>query len=81
MYGPIDTPTAEELEAERCYLEAMDRIAEYDAWIELQAQLDDFTGWPLADLVEELEIVRTLTPDQADVIAELEAEIARRRAA
>jgi hypothetical protein len=75
-------PAVEDLERERRYWQDLDRIAEYDAWIEMQAmeqaELDDLGTWPLADLIEELETARTLTPDQEDIIAELEAEIARR---
>ena len=39
----------------------------------------DFATWPLAGLVEQLDTVRTLTPDQVEVIAELEERIAQRR--
>jgi hypothetical protein len=71
-------PTEEELACERQYWADLDRIAEYDAYVAAQAEepdLDDFTTWPLEDLVIELQTVRTLTPDQEDIIAELEAAI------
>jgi hypothetical protein len=32
------TPTEEELEAERRYWADLDRIAEYDAWVQMQAE-------------------------------------------
>jgi sporulation-control protein spo0M len=35
----------------------------------------DFTTWPLADLIEELEIVQTLTPDQWEVITEIDRRL------
>jgi len=73
------TPTGAELEQERQYWQAMDRAAELDAWTELQAQLESFEAWSTGDLVDELETLRTLTPDQTDVIEEIEAEIRRRR--
>jgi hypothetical protein len=81
---PADTewgPTPEDVEHEHQYWESMDRIAEYDAWMEAQAELESFENWPLGDLVDELETLRTLTPDQVDVIDELVTEIERRRAA
>jgi sporulation-control protein spo0M len=34
--------------------------------------------WIVRDLVEELEVVQTLTPDQREVITEIEPEIERR---
>jgi hypothetical protein len=74
-------PTPEDVEHERQYWEAMNRIADYDAWVEAQAELQSFENWPLGDLIDELETVRTLTPDQVDVIDELVAEIGRRVAA
>ena len=75
----VQCPTPEEVEAERQYLALLERIAEYEAYLELQAEeavLEDFETWPLEDLVEELETVRTLTPDDAETIAEIEAAIA-----
>jgi len=76
------SPTPEVLETERRYWRDLDRIAEYDAWMETQMeQLENFETWSLADLLEEFETVRTLTPDQEEIIAELEREIERRRAA
>jgi hypothetical protein len=77
----IMCPTDEELEHEQAYWDAMDRIAEYDTYVEMQANLEDFSTWPIDDLIEELETVRILTPDQENVIEELVAEIERRRAA
>jgi hypothetical protein len=70
--------TLEDVEHERRYWEAMDTSAEYDACIEAQAALESFESWALSDLVGELEVVRTLTPDQTDVIEEMVAEIQRR---
>jgi hypothetical protein len=71
-------PSPEDVEHERQYWEALDRIAEYDAWTEAQAALESFESWALGDLFDELETVRTLTPDQEDIIDELVAEIERR---
>jgi hypothetical protein len=72
-------PTSEDVQQERLYWSSMNRIGEYDAWVEAQVQNAwDFATWPLADLVEELEVVQTLTPDQREIIAEIETEIERR---
>jgi hypothetical protein len=71
-------PTTEQLQQERQYWADLDRIAEYDAYLAMQAEepdLDDFSTCPLDDLLIELQTVRTLTPDQEEVIAELEAAI------
>lgn len=76
----IFAPTDEELVAERHYWGDMARVAEYDTWTEMRAQLESFDTWPLDDLLYELETVRILIPDQEDVIAELEDAIASRRA-
>jgi len=79
---PTLTLTGEELEAERAYWAMEDAREDYAGWIEAQVEEPtDFASWPGADLVEELETVRTLTPDQDEIIAELEHEIERRRAA
>jgi hypothetical protein len=78
------TPSEDELEQERGYWQDLARIAEYDAWVETQAEaaiLEDFSNWPLSDLLDELDMVRTLTPDQEDIIQEIEAAIAQKRAA
>ncbi|MGI8827852.1 MAG: hypothetical protein ACR2JC_19920 [Chloroflexota bacterium] len=77
----MDSPTPDELETERRYWAHMDRIAEHDGWVKAQAQMESFDAWPLDDLLEELETVRVLTPDQETVIAELETAIAARQAA
>jgi hypothetical protein len=72
-------PTSEDVQQERLYWSSVNRIEEYDVWIEAQAESAwDFATWPLADLVEELEVVQTLTPDQREIIAEIETEIERR---
>jgi len=71
----------DELETERRYWANMDRIAEHDVWMDVQAQLESFETWPLDDLLDELETVRVLSPDQESIIAELEGAIARRQAA
>jgi hypothetical protein len=71
--------TSEDVQQEQLYWSSMNRIEEYDVWIEAQVEsMWDFTTWPIADLVEELSVVRTLTPDQREVIAEIETEIERR---
>ena len=71
--------TSEYVQQEQLYWSSMNRIEEYDVWIEAQVEsMWDFTTWPIADLVEELSVVRTLTPDQREVIAEIETEIERR---
>jgi len=73
---------AEELEAEQAYWTMEDAREDYATWIEARVEgPTDFASWPVADLVEELETVRTLTPDQDEIIAELEHEIERRSAA
>ncbi|MGI8826201.1 MAG: hypothetical protein ACR2JC_11260 [Chloroflexota bacterium] len=76
----MDSPTHDELETERRYWANMDTLAEHDAWVDVQAQLESFETWPLEDLLVELETVRVLTPDQEDIIAELETAIAARQA-
>jgi hypothetical protein len=71
--------TSEDVRQEQLYWSSMNRSEGYSAWIEAQVEsMWDFTTWPLADLVEELSVVRTLTPDQWEVIAEIETEIERR---
>jgi hypothetical protein len=72
-------PTREDVQQEQFYRTSMNRIEEYDAWVEAQVESTwDFATWPLADLIEKLEIVQTLTPDQWEVITEIETEIDRR---
>jgi hypothetical protein len=72
-------PTSGDIQKEQLYWSSMNRIEEYGAWVEAQAEdAWDFATWPLVDLVEELEVVQTLTPDQRAVIAEIETEIQRR---
>lgn len=66
------SPTDEERETERLYCDEMDRVSDFDAYVESQLQLDDFSAWPLEDLLEELEMARTLTPDREGIIAEIE---------
>lgn len=82
MEGFAYVPTPEEIEQEQLYWDTMDTIEEYAAWQEKQALSEsDFVTCPLTDLIDELDVVRTLTPDQAEIIDELEAEIKRRKAA
>jgi hypothetical protein len=82
MGGIFYVPTPEEIEQENAYWESLDRIGDYDAWLEGEmAALADFRIWPLDDLLDEFDLVRTLTPDQSGLIAELEAEIEPRLAA
>jgi hypothetical protein len=72
-------PTSEDVQQEQLYWSSMNRSEEYSAWVEDQVERAwDFATWPLADLVDELVVVRTLTPDQREVIAEIETEIERR---
>ena len=82
MDGETYTSTQEELEAERAYWAMEDARHDYAAWVDSQMnELESFEAWSLTDLVEELETVRTLTPDQDEIIYELVREIERRRAA
>jgi hypothetical protein len=74
-------PTDEDLADERRYWDEMALVADYNTWTELRARLESFERWPLEDLLDELETLRILTPDQEDIIAELEDEISRRQAA
>ena len=65
----------------RCWAERA-RIDGCKTWFAAQAEgLTSFECWPLEELFQELETVRTLTPDQIKVIEEIEAEIERRKAA
>jgi hypothetical protein len=71
--------TTEDVQQEQLYWTSLNRIEEYGAWVEDQVESAwDFATWPLADLVEELKVVQTLTPDQREIIAEIETEIDRR---
>jgi hypothetical protein len=72
-------PTREDVQQEQLYWSSMNRSEGYSAWVEDQVESAwDFATWPLADLVEELKVVQTLTPDQREIIAEIETEIDRR---
>lgn len=72
-------PTADEIEQEGQYWKHEEMRHEAAEWAVRQAEAGwDFATWPLVDLVDELDTVRTLTPDQAGIIEELEVEITRR---
>lgn len=74
------TPTEEEIEAEESYWSSEDmrsEVAEHEAQV-AEAQWD-FESWPLADLEEELETVKALTPNMTDIIAEIEHVVAQRK--
>lgn len=79
----IGRPTEADMDAERRHWMHVEAMAELDAWTEERAALgllDSFEAWPLEDLLDELATVRTLTPDQHEVIDELTVEIRRRAA-
>jgi hypothetical protein len=79
MEGLIYVPIPAEVEREQLYWSHEDMRREVSEWEVSHIEAEwDFATWPLADLMRELDLVRTLTPDQFEIMEELGEQISRR---